>query len=296
MFSDDGIYEGVVIRPPSEADSLIFQITLGCSDNQCIFCPAYKEKSFRIKDIAVIENEMQRMAAVHPRARRLFFADGDALVVEQGKLLALCDLAQHYFSALTRISMYGSVKSLKTKTVDDLRCLKEKKLGTVYLGFETGDDEVYRLIRKYGSPEGNIEACQKVKEAGITTNVTVILGLGGRALTQQHALHTAKVLNRAQPHQIAALTLMIPDSTPLQAMAAKGAFVPLAPFEMLRELHALISHLDDFRCLFFANHASNYYPIQARFPADKVTVIDQLAAVIGQQQKNILVPDHLRGL
>ncbi len=289
-------YQGVVIRPPSEANSLIFQITLGCSDNHCIFCPAYKEKKFKIKDLEEIEREIKYAARVYPQTRRIFFADGDALVVEQGKLVHIFKFVQNSFPKLTKIGIYGSIKSLENKSVSDLSELKKNKLGIVYLGFETGDEEVYRQIKKYGSPAGNVETCIKIKEAGIKVNVTVILGLGGKDLSVQHSTNTAKILNLAQPQQIAALTLMVVPEAPLYQMIEKGKFKQLEQFGFLQELRLLIEKLDDFKCLFFSNHASNYYPISARFPKDKFRILKELDWVIKNKQDDVLTPDCLRGL
>ncbi|MCK4532666.1 radical SAM protein [bacterium] len=289
-------YQGVVIRPPSEANSLIFQITLGCSDNHCIFCPAYKDKKFKIKDLEEIEREIKYAARVYPLTRRIFFADGDALVVEQRKLVHIFELVQDNFPKLTKIGIYGSIKSLEDKSVSDLSELKKNKLGIIYLGFETGDEEVYRRVKKYGSPAGNVETCIKIKEAGIKVNVTVILGLGGKELSVQHSANTAKILNLAQPQQIAALTLMVVPETPLYQMIKKGKFKQLEQFDFLEELRLLVEKLDDFKCLFFSNHASNYYSISARFPKDKHRILKELDWVIENKQEDVLTPDCLRGL
>ena len=289
-------YQGVVIRPPSEANSLIFQITLGCSDNHCIFCPAYKDKKFKIKDWEEIEREIKYAARVYPQTRRIFFADGDALVVEQGKLVHIFKLVQDSFPKLTKIGIYGSIKSLENKSVSDLSELKKNKLGIVYIGFETGDEEVYRQVKKYGSPAGNVETCIKIKEAGIKVNVTIILGLGGKDLSVQHSANTAKILNLAQPQQIAALTLMVVPGTPLYQMIEEGRFKQLEQFDFLEELRLLIEKLDDFKCLFFSNHASNYYSISARFPKDKFRILKELDWIIENRQRDVLRPDFMRGL
>lgn len=296
FFRDPVHYEGTVIRPPSEAESLIVQATLGCSDNRCVFCPAYKDKPFRIKSVEAIETELAAAAKVWPDTQRIFFADGDAVAMPQKDLLRVLDTACRCFPKLARVAMYASVKSLGTKSEDDLRQLKERKLGILYLGFETGDPDTYRMIRKYGSPAGNVEACIKVKGAGIKTNVTVILGLAGKRRSREHAEHTAAVLNEARPHQIAALTLMIAPGTPLAEMQAAGAFEPQDEFGMVTELRDMVASLRDFPCLFFANHASNYYPVQARFPRERHAVLATLSGIINGKQKSALRPDFLRGL
>ncbi|OGS21068.1 MAG: hypothetical protein A2252_04020 [Elusimicrobia bacterium RIFOXYA2_FULL_39_19] len=297
MFIEDILdYEGTVIRPPSEADSLILQVTLGCTDNSCIFCPAYKEKKYKVKDFALIERDIKRAAKAMPDTRRIFLADGDAIAMEQQEFIKILDLLNENFPKLSRIAVYGSIKSLENKTVTDLKEFKNKKLGVIYLGFETGDAEVYKMIIKYGTPQVNIATCLKVKESGIKTNVTVILGLGGKKYTTQHAVNTAKILSIARPDQIAALTLMIAPGTPLLSMQKRKEFEELNNFEFLEELKTLIENMEDFKCLFFSNHASNYYPINARFPKDKPQIVAELAEILKSKDKKHLRPDFSRGL
>ena len=289
-------YQGVLIRPPSESNSLIFQVTLGCTDNRCIFCPAYKEKQFKIKDLNQIEKEIVNVSKVYPYTRRIFLADGDAIAIPYEKLIKIFELILKHFPKLTRISIYGSIKSLDDKSVNDLIELKKRKLGTIYLGFETGDEEVYKFTKKHGTAEKNIETCLKVKEANITVNTTVILGLGGKKLSKQHAINTAKILNRAQPDQIAALTLMIAPNTTLYKLAKEKKFEELNKFEYLQELKLLIENMDNFRCLFFSNHASNYYQINSRFPKDKPSILKELNEVIQNKDDKSLTPEIFRGL
>jgi radical SAM superfamily enzyme YgiQ (UPF0313 family) len=292
----ESLYQGTVIRPPSEAESLIVQITLGCSDNKCAFCPAYKDKPFQVKDAGDIEEDIRYLAALYPLTRRVFFADGDALAVGQDKLLEVFETANKYFRRLSRIGIYGSIKSLKNKTVANLVDFRALKLGIVYLGFETGDDKVYQRTGKFGSPGENVETCLKVNEAGIKTNVTLILGLGGKELSKSHAVNTAKILNLAKPDQIAALTLMIAPGTELFEMRRRGEFRELSDFEFLEELKMLIENMDGFRCQFFSNHASNFYQVAARFPAQKKQVLEELAHILKTKDQGLLTPNFLRGL
>jgi len=289
-------YEGLIIRPPSEAESLILQVTVGCTDNNCIFCPAYKEKQFKIKNISQIESEIKSTAELYPETRRIFLADGDAIVIPQAQLLTICELLNTHFPKLTRISVYGSIKSLKTKSVAELSGLKLRKLSLIYMGMETGDDEVYKLINKFGSPQGNIDTCLKIKEPGIKVNSTVILGLGGIKYSNQHAVNTAAMLNKSQPGQIAALTLMIVQGTPIFRMQQNNEFVLPDKFGLLKELLLLLENLDDFRCLFFSNHASNYLPINARFPKDKPEIINSIKDIINTKNEKALKPEFLRDL
>jgi radical SAM superfamily enzyme YgiQ (UPF0313 family) len=290
------LYQGTVIRPPSEANSLIIQITLGCSDNGCTFCPAYKDKTFTIKNINEIEDEIKYLAEKYPLTRRIFFADGDAITIGQDKLKQIFELTNKHFPYLSRIALYGSIKSLKPKSVEDLQELKKLKLGLVYLGFETGSDDVYDRINKFGSPAENVEACLKIKAAGIKTNVTVILGLGGKEFTEKHAIRTAKILSVAKPDQIAALTLMLAPGTKLHDMSLTGKFIELNDFEFLVELKTMIETMEDFRCQFFSNHASNFYQIAARFPSQKPQVLEELDHILKTKNPGLLTPNFLRGL
>lgn len=289
-------YEGTVIRPPSEADSLIFQVTLGCSDNCCNFCPAYKDKPFKIKPLEKILQEIEFASREYPDIRKIFLADGDALIMPQKDLITVFDSILEKFSDVRRISLYASNKSAQTKSIEELKELKKRKMSLVYMGFETGDPQVYKITGKYGSPEDNIKSVNKFKEAAVKSNVTVILGLGGKKHSYEHAVNTAKVLNASKPEQIAALTLMVAKNTPLFDMIKDGSFEPLNDFETLEELKTMIENLDDFPCLFFSNHASNYVPVEARFPRDKEKITELLKNILKRKNKDDLKPDFLRGL
>lgn len=289
-------YQGTVIRPPSEAESLILQVTLGCSDNSCIFCPAYKNKHFKIKSIKEIEQDIKIAYKYYPDIRKIFLADGDALIIPQKDLLIILDKILEVFPSVTRISMYASVKSIELKTVEELKQLQSKKMSLVYMGFETGDNDVYKLIQKYGSPQKNVESILKLKQADIKSNVTVILGLGGQKFSFMHAKNTANILNQAQPEQIAALTLMVVENTPLYDMCKLNKFQLLKDFDVLKELQILLENMQDFKCLFFSNHASNYIPISARFPKDRHNLISMLNKIISDCNKQVLRKDFVREL
>lgn len=289
-------YEGTVIRPPSEADSLIFQITLGCSDNSCVFCPAYKDKPFKIRPLEDIAKEIDFASKEYPEIRKIFLADGDALIMPQKQLVKIFDCILEKFKSVRRISLYASSKSVSLKSVRELEELRKRKLSLVYAGFETGDPDVYNMILKHGSPQDNVKTVNKLKEAGIKSNVTVIIGLGGKRYSASHAFNTARILNESKPEQIAALTLMVSKNTPLYEMINEGVFEPLNDFESLEELKNIIENLDGFPCLFFSNHASNYVPVEARFPKDKKEILRLLDTIIKRKDKNDLRPDFLRGL
>ena len=288
-------YEGIVIRPPSEAESLILQVTLGCSHNRCTFCPTYKVRRFRIKDLEVIKEEIEEVAPYGP-FRKVFLADGDALIIPQPKLVAILEYLIERLPGLRRVGIYGNAKSILRKTVEELKALKSLKLGIIYLGVETGDEALLEEIRKGVSYEQMVEAGRRVKEAGITLSVTVLLGLGGVRDGQQHALATAKILSDIDPDFASALTLMAVPGTPLYEEMEAGRFELPSPFQLLEELGTIIAHANFSRCYFTSNHASNYLPIKARLPKDKEAVVRLIHDVVSSKDPTRLRPEFLRGL
>lgn len=288
-------YEGIVIRPPSEAESLILQATLGCSHNRCTFCPTYKGRRFRIKDLDAIKAEIDEVAPYGP-FRKVFLADGDALIIPQPKLLTILEYLTEKIRGLRRVGIYGNAKSILRKSVDELKALKERKLGIIYLGVETGDPALLEKVGKGASYEQMVEAGKRVKEAGITLSVTVLLGLGGVKYGKEHALATAKILSDIDPDFASALTLMVVPGTPLHEDMEAERFQLPSPFQLLEELGMIISHAQFKQCYFTANHASNYLPIKARLPRDKEAVVNLIHQVVSSGDTSRLRPEFLRGL
>ncbi len=289
-------YEGPVIRPPSEARSLILQVTVGCSHNRCTFCPAYKGRRFRIKDGSAIRQDIDEASARFPDIRRVFLADGDALIIPQPKLLDITGHLHRRFPALQRIGTYANVKGVLRKSAEELRELKERKLGIIYLGIESGDEATLAAVRKGTTADRIAEAAARVKDAGIKLSVTVLLGVGGRERSLVHARETARLLTRVQPDYVGALTLMLVPGTPLHDAAQAGSFTLPSPFELVRELKIMIEESELNHCLFFSNHASNYVPVQARLPRDKESCVQLLNTVLNQPDRAVLTPEYLRTL
>ncbi len=288
-------YEGIVIRPPSEAESLILQVTHGCSHNRCTFCPTYKGRRFRIKDLDAVKAEIDEVAPYGP-FRKVFLADGDALIIPQPRLLPLLEYLQDKLRGLRRIGTYGNAKSILRKSVDELKELKARKLGIIYLGVETGDETLLSKIRKGATYEQIVEAGRRVKEAGITLSVTVLLGVGGLDNARQHALGTAKILSDIDPDFASALTLMVVPGTPLHEEMKAGQFALPSPFQLLEELGTIVANSNFTQCYFTSNHASNYLPIKARLPRDKEAVVNLIHKVISAKDPSRLRPEFLRGL
>lgn len=290
-------YQGIIIRPPSEANSLILQVTIGCTHNKCTFCPTYKGVSFRLKSWEIIERDIDYAAQRWGNdIKRVFICDGDALTLKTDFLLKLFDRINNAFPNLLRIGIYGSHKSLKNKTVSDLILLKEKKLGIIYFGIESGSDTVLQKIKKGATSKEIIAACKKIKEAGIKLSVTVLPGIGGTFLSTEHAIKTGWILTEIQPDYVGALTVIVCQNTPLYDDMVKGEFILPDSISILQELKIMLEKTDMKRGLFMANHASNYLPLKLRMPQDKEKAIELLDKIILSKDESILKPEYLRAL
>jgi len=287
-------YEGNIIRPPSEAGSILLQVTVGCSRNKCSFCGAYKGERFRIKKDPVIMEDIAFAAAHCQRQRRVFLCDGDALIIPQKRLLHILQQIKRQLPWVTRVGAYANCKSLKMKTLDDLETLKAQGLGILYMGLETGDDITLKKINKGATSKEMIQMGKKARAAGIKLSITVLLGIAGPTRSNIHARETGRVLTAIDPEYVGALTLMLIPGTPMYRDFKNGEFFLPEPDEMLKELKTMIDATELSKGLFHANHASNYLPIKARLPKDKqktLRLIDK--ALTG---KIALKPEFLRAL
>jgi len=288
-------YEGMIIRPPSEAYSLLLQVTVGCSHNLCTFCETYKGKKFRIKSMEEIREDILE-AGRYRNIQRVFLCDGDALIIPQAKLTEIIRMIKSEIKAVERISTYGNAKSALKKTPEELAELRKLGLNMVYLGVETGSEALLRQIHKGVTVEQTIEAGRRIKKAGMILSVTIILGLGGVEKSTEHALETAKVLTAIDPDYVGALTLMLIPGTPIYDDYKSGKLPQPDQFGYLKELSLIISHSDFTNCFFTANHASNYLPIRARLPQDKAHIVDLINRIISGTDKSMLRPEYLRAL
>lgn len=289
-------YVGAIYRPPSEAGSFILQVTVGCSHNRCTFCSVYKEKKFQIKSLDEIAADIEEVKPYASRIRRVFLADGDALIIPQKRLVKMMHMVNEAFPNLERVGIYGNAKSILRKSVDDLRELKDLRLGIIYIGLESGNDGILKRVNKGSNTTHMIEAASRIHEAGITLSVTVILGLGGKEMSQIHAIDTGKVLSRMDPEYAAALSLMLVPPAPLCKEYESGLFQLPDAFEMLEELALIIAHMKVTHCFFSSNHASNYLPIQVWLPEGKEEILSLIQQVINRKDRSILRPEIYRGL
>ena len=289
-------YEGPIYRPPSEAKSLILQITVGCSHNRCTFCPSYKMKRFRIKSFDEVKEDIDEARSLYgPLIRRVFLADGDALIVPQTRLREILVYLREKFPWLERVGIYANAKGVLKKGVEDLVELRKLGLGIIYLGVESGDQEVLDRVRKGTTVEKLLRAGRMIKEAGIKLSVTVLLGIGGREGSRRHAIATGRLLTEMKPDYVGALTLLIVPGTPLYEEYMRGEFEMPSPFELIEELRLMIAHTE-MEGLFFSNHASNYLPVKARLPHEKGHVLRLIDEVLSRRDPSLLRPEGYRAL
>ncbi len=287
-------YEGNIIRPPSEANSILLQVTVGCSRNKCTFCGSYRGERFKIKPDDIIMQDIDFASKYCKRQRRVFLCDGDALILPQKRLMKILTEIEKQLPWVTRVGVYANAKSIGLKTRDELRQLSEHKLKIAYMGLETGDDITLKAINKGVDSGEMIRMGRKIRQSGIKLSVTVILGIAGRKRSAIHAVETGRVLSAIDPEYVGALSLMLIPGTPLYDDYQAGKFPLLTPEEMLAELRTIIEKTDMSQGLFHANHASNYLPVKARMPKDKQKTLDLIdQALSGRIQ---LKPEWLRGL
>ncbi len=287
-------YEGLIIRPPSEAYSILLQVTVGCSHNKCTFCGAYKEKHFRIKDEASIRDDLS-FAAQHCRDQtRVFLLDGDALIMPFAKLSWVLGEIKNQLPWVTRVGIYANARGIKTKTLEELVALRRLGLGIVYLGVESGDNLTLGNINKGTDAETLIHSGQNIRKAGIKLSVTILLGIAGEARSLIHARKTGEVLTAMQPNHVGALTLMVLDGTPLGEDVRAQRFVMPSPEGLLVELREMLLNTHLSPGLFFSNHASNYLPLRVRLPKDKTHAISLIDSAL--KGEIALKPEILRGL
>ncbi len=288
-------YEGMIIRPPSEARSLLLQVTVGCSHNKCTFCGTYKGEKFSIKTFEEIEEDIIE-AGGYGRVEKVFLCDGDALIMPQKKLAPIFASIHRHIKGVKRIGTYANAKSILRKTPEELAELKEMGLGIAYLGVETGNEALLQQIRKGASYDQMVKAGRMIKEAGIALSVTVLLGIGGVEKSRAHALDTARILTDIDPDYAGALTVMLVPGTELYEDYGTGRFVLPDTFGFLEELAIMIGRSDFTNCFFTSNHASNYLPLRIRLPEQKKDAVDLLNDVIASQNRRVLRPEYLRGL
>ncbi|MFT5874385.1 MAG: radical SAM superfamily enzyme YgiQ (UPF0313 family) [Clostridium sp.] len=278
-------YEGAVYRPPSEAYSLIVQVTIGCSHNGCTFCGMYKEKKFRIRDLKDIMEDLEQVKLTNGVVKKVFLADGDALVLETSKLKSILFKIRELFPDCERVGIYATPNDILRKSLDELYELKELGIGIVYLGVESGSDEILKSINKGVTAEKMIMAGKKVKESGIKLSTTLISGIGGNEKISENAIESAKLISAINPDYVGFLTLMLEPGTPIYKDIQNDIFHLLTPEEIMYELREFIYNVEVTNCIFRSNHASNYVALAGTLPQDKNNLLEDIDLALKGKHK-----------
>ncbi len=288
-------YDEPVFRPPSERQSLILQVTTGCSWNQCTFCNMYQEKKFQTKPIDVIDSELKRIAEHGYTVRRVFLADGDAMSLSTRRLKAILKSIKQHFPNVQRISSYCLPRNLAKKSVQDLSELKALGLSLLYVGCETGDDELLDIIDKGESYQSSLSALLKMKKAGLKSSVMILNGLGGVTLSEQHVKNSVALVNATQPDYLSSLVVNFPANG--EARFAKnfdGRWLAMQQEELFAELHAMISAFQLKKTIFRADHISNTLVLKGVLGEDQDTMLEQIELAINKPQMVPLRPQRKR--
>jgi radical SAM superfamily enzyme YgiQ (UPF0313 family) len=287
-------YEPPVFRPPSEADSLILQVTVGCSHNRCTFCSMYRTKTFRAKPVDQVLAEIaEARRLLGPEVRRVFLADGDAMCLSARRLALILEALEQAFPRLQRVGTYANARDLLRKSGAELAELRRRKLAIVYLGLESGDDRVLAAVEKGASAEEMIDAARRARAAGMATSVMVLVGLAGRDRSLEHARLSAEAVNRMEPTFTSLLTYTPTPGSPLFERTRRGELELPGPLESLEEIREFVRGL---RCrtYFSCNHASNWLPLRGRIPSAQEDILLHLEAALSGRVP--LKPEFLRGL
>lgn len=288
-------YEGSIYRPPSEAYSLIVQVTIGCAHNQCTFCSMFKDKQFRIRDPKEVIEDLDTARKQYRRVGRIFLADGDALVLSNERLMEILNHINRLFPECERVSVYGSPQDVLRKTPEELKELYDNGVEIIYIGAESGSDKVLKDIRKGATRAEIIEAVKKIEASGIKASVTFISGMAGSEGWEEHAIETGTMISEMEPSYVGLLTLMTEPGTPIMDDIQSGKFKLLTPEEVVAETLLLLKNTEVTKtCVFRSNHASNYVSLRGDLPRDKEQMIGLLRRAM--QDQNMLKDERFRML
>lgn len=270
-------YEGNIYRPPSEARSYLLQVTIGCAHNECTFCSMFKDKKFRLRKMEDVMEDLDVARKTYRHVGKTFLCDGDALCISMDKLMAILEKIGENFPECGHIGIYGSPQDVLRKTPEELERLREAGLNIIYIGAESGNDEILADIRKGATRAEIIEAVRKIEDAGIAASVTFISGLGGKPGWEKHAIDTGTMISEMEPTYAALLTLMLEPGSELRKDVQEGRFEVLSPEEVVAETLLLLKNINvEKTCIFRSNHASNYVSLRGDLPQDKERMMAEL--------------------
>ncbi len=289
-------YEEPLFRPPSEAYSLILQVTLGCSWNKCVFCEMYTSKKFSVRPFEQIKKDINNIKAHGDQIKKIFLADGNAFVLSANKLLNILNEINSALPKVNRISAYALPADINSKTKDELIQIRKAGLKLLYIGIESGDDDLLKRIDKSETCSSTLEGLGKAKEAGIKLSIMVINGLGGRILTQQHAINSARLCNVIQPEYLSTLVLSYPFGLEHFRKRLNGEFEPLSTIELIQEMRTFIQNLELENTVFRSDHASNYLVLKGILNRDKNELLKKIDHVLENPNQANLREEWMRGL
>ena len=288
-------YDAPLYRPPSEAKSLIFQVTLGCSFNECSFCDMYRSKDYSERSWEEVKGEIDMMSKMLPDTTKIFLADGDALNLDTEYMIKIVKYIYEKFPNLERVSCYAMPMNLLKKTPEELDSMKKAGLDMLYLGIETGSDILLKKVTKGATAKTIIKSCKKAKDAGFTLSCMVILGIGGSKYSSENARETAKVISEVKPDYVGALTLYLENGIKDEFLTKfNEEFIRISDSEAIDELEELVSGIDvNDKVVFRANHGSNAYNVAGIFPEDKQAMLDKITWM--KEHPEVVRPQGLRG-
>lgn len=288
-------YEGDIYRPPSEAYSLLIQVTIGCSHNKCTFCSMFKDKKFKVREVSEVLEDLESARKTYRRVEKIFLCDGDALCLANSKLMVILNKIRELFPECKRVGVYGSAKDVLRKTPEELTELRNAGIGMIYLGAESGSQKVLDDICKGVTRQQMIEAVHKIEKAGIKASVTFISGLAGKAGWEEHAIETGKMISEMNASYVGLLTLMLDPRAPITKQIDRGELQLLSGEEVVAETYLLLKHANPSKeCVFRSNHASNYVSLRGNLPADKPRMMAQLQRAM--EDRGLLKDERFRML
>ena len=289
-------YEEPVFRPPCESGSLIIQATIGCPHNKCTFCGMYKMKKYRVRPLVEIKEDIEMARRVWHKPSSVFLADGNTIAMRAKDLAQVLDYVREAFPDVRRISCYGGARFIRGRKVEDLRLLREHGLDIVYMGLESGDDEILRMVRKGATADDYVRAAEKLRESGILLSTYVLAGLGGRERTVEHALGSAETLNRMRPDYIRIRTLVLMPGFPMYDELETSGFHELNGREVTKETQLLLENLDVEGAEFLSDHVSNYLPVYGRLQEDKERMLAAIDEALEVADNPMLHPRTITSL
>lgn len=286
-------YVGNVIRPPSEANSLILQATIGCAHNRCIFCGTYRDQPFQLRDLSELFEDIQMAKRYYGSVKRVFLADGDALILPTDRLIKILNYLRKTFPELQRVGIYARANDILRKSGQELQQLAELGLKILYVGIESGSDSVLNFIEKNCTFQEAVKGCTLAQQSGMKLSTIILLGIGGKKYREEHAIESARLINEINPRYLSVLSLMVLPNTPLYRMIKNREFELPDPLSLLEEMRIFLEHLRVDQCIFRSNHASNYLPLAGTLNKDREKLLNAIRWSI---RNDLIKPEFLRGL